>query len=339
MILHNRPNLGSEEKEVALKVLSSQCVSQGEEVLKFENDLCNFFGLPEGHAVVVSSGSSALFLALWALKGKGKRVGFPVYSCAALRNAAGMLGSKKVFLDCAKENPNIDYKEAEKKGIDILIAPSMYGIPVELPTKCDYQIIEDLAQSMGAKANDERIGLRGEIGICSFYATKMMTSGGQGGAVISRHKKYIDNIRDYREFDCREDSQLRFNFQMTDLQAAIGRVQLKKLPYFIEQREKWFNIYKEYKLNLIVPKNKNFCPVRYRIVHKCRNPNEIIKSLNNNNIKAIIPIEEKELLDKSKEYLFALELTRSTVSLPAHLALNENQVRKIAEIVSNISQN
>ena len=115
MILHNRPNLGSEEKEVALKVLSSQCVSQGEEVLKFENDLCNFFGLPEGHAVVVSSGSSALFLALWALKGKGKRVGFPVYSCAALRNAAGMLGSKKVFLDCAKENPNIDYKEAEKK--------------------------------------------------------------------------------------------------------------------------------------------------------------------------------------------------------------------------------
>ena len=98
---------------------------------KFENDLCNFFGLPEGHAVVVSSGSSALFLALWALKGKGKRVGFPVYSCAALRNAAGMLGSKKVFLDCAKENPNIAYKEAEKKGIDILIAPSMYGIPVE----------------------------------------------------------------------------------------------------------------------------------------------------------------------------------------------------------------
>ena len=58
-----------------------------------------------------------------------------------------------------------------------------------LKLEIDYQIIEDLAQSMGAKANDERIGLRGEIGICSFYATKMMTSGGQGGVVISRYKK------------------------------------------------------------------------------------------------------------------------------------------------------
>ena len=118
--MHNRPNLGSEEKEVALKVLSSQCVSQGEEVLKFENDLCNFFGLPEGHAVVVSSGSSALFLALWALKGKGKRVGFPVYSCAALRNAAGMLGSKKVFLDCDKDSANLNIENISQKDIEIL---------------------------------------------------------------------------------------------------------------------------------------------------------------------------------------------------------------------------
>jgi perosamine synthetase len=339
MILHNKPFLGSEEKEAAFKVLSSQWVSQGEEVIKFENDLCNFFGLPEGHAVVVSSGSSALFLALWALKGKGKRVGFPVYSCAALRNAVGMLGSEKVFLDCAKDSPNINFNEAEKKRIDILMAPSMYGIPVELPIKSDYQIIEDLAQSMGAKVDSERIGLRGDIGTCSFYATKMMTSGGQGGAVISKERKYIDSIRDYREFDCRDDSLLRFNFQMTDLQAAIGRVQLKKLPFFIEQREKWFNIYKEFNLQLIESKNKNFTPVRYRIVHKCRNPHEIIESLKKNNIKAIIPVEERELLDKSKKYPFALELAHSTVSLPAHLALTENQIREIANIVKNVSKN
>lgn len=339
MILHNKPFLGSEEKEAAFKVLSSQWVSQGEEVLKFENDLCNFFGLPEGHVVVVSSGSSALFLALRALKGKGKRVGFPVYSCAALRNAVGMLGGKEVFLDCAKDSPNINFNEVEKKGIDILMAPSMFGIPVELPAKSDYQIIEDLAQAMGAKANNERIGLRGDIGICSFYATKMMTSGGQGGAVISKDRKYIDNIRDYREFDCRDDSLLRFNFQMTDLQAAIGRAQLKKIPFFIEQREKWFKIYKEFNLKLIEAKSKNFTPVRYRVVHKCRNPYEIIETLKKNNIKAIIPIEERELLDKSKKYSSALELTHSTVSLPAHLALTENQIREIASIVKNVSKN
>tara|TARA_B100000989_G_scaffold50276_1_gene33238 strand:+ start:15506 stop:16525 length:1020 start_codon:yes stop_codon:yes gene_type:complete len=339
MILHNKPFLGSEEKKAVFKVLSSQRVSQGEEVLNFENDLCNFFGLPEGHAVVVSSGSSALFLALWALKGKGKKVGFPVYSCAALRNAVGMLGSEEVFLDCAEDSPNINFNEAEKKGIDILMAPSMFGIPIELPNKRNYQVIEDLAQSFGAKVEGELIGLRGEVGICSFYATKMFTSGGQGGAIISKDKKLIDNIRDYREFDCRDDTKLRFNFQMTDLQAAIGRVQLKKLPVFIKQREKWFNIYKDFNLNLIESKNKNYTPVRYRIVHQCTNPHEVIESLSKKNIKAIIPIEEKELLDKSKKYFFALKLAHSTVSLPAHLALSENQIRKIAEIVKSVSKN
>ena len=74
-------------------------------------------------------------------------------------------------------------------------------------------------------------------------------------------------------------------------------------------------------------------------MHKCRNPNEIIKSLDRNNIKAIIPIEEKELLDKSKKYSFALKLARSTVSLPAHLGLTKKQVRKIADIVKNVSKN
>ena len=59
-------------------------------------------------------------------------------------------------------------------------------------------VIEDLAQSMGAEVDGKRIGLRGDIGICSFYATKMITNGGQGGAIISRNKKLIDNIKDYR---------------------------------------------------------------------------------------------------------------------------------------------
>ena len=339
MIKHNQPFFDHKEEQAAIKTISSGLVSQGSEVAKFETDLCNFFKLPKGHAVVVSSGSAALFLALWSLNAKNKRVGIPVYSCAALRNATGLIGSKSVFLDCDEDSPNLNIKHAEKKKVEVLIAPSMFGIPIELPNTRNYQVIEDLAQSFGAKVGGEYIGLRGDVGICSFYATKMFTSGGQGGAVISRNKKLIDNIKDYREFDCREDNKLRFNFQMTDLQAAIGRVQLKKLAVFIEQREKWFNIYKEFNLQLIESKNKNLTPVRYRIVHKCINPYEIIESLNKKNVKAIIPIEERELLDKSKKYFFALKLARSTVSLPAHLALTENQIREIANIVKNVSKN
>jgi perosamine synthetase len=333
MIPHNIPFLGEEEKKIAERIISSGLISQGLEVSGFESDLCDFFGLPQGHAVVVSSGSSALYLALWSLNGKDKRVGVPVYSCASLRNATGMLGAKTVFLDCDDDSPNLSIKHADQKDIEILMAPSMFGIPIELPTVRNYKVIEDLAQSLGAEIDGERIGLRGDIGICSFYATKMITSGGQGGAVISRDKKLIDSIRDYREFDCRDDNKLRFNFQMTDLQAAIGRVQLKKLPTFIKQREKWFKIYREIGLNLIENKLENHTPVRYRIVHKCNNPKKIIDALAKEEIKAIVPIEEYELLDKSKKYLSANLLSRSTVSLPAHLHLKEEDIFRIGSIV------
>ena len=336
MIPHNKPFFGEEEIRIAKRVISSGFVSQGSEVSGFESDLCNFFNLPQGHAVVVSSGSSALYLALWSLNGRSKRVGVPVYSCASLRNATGLIGAKNVFLDCDKDSPNLNIENINQKDIEILMAPSMFGIPIELPNIRDYKIIEDLAQSMGAEVDGKRIGLRGEIGICSFYATKMITSGGQGGAVISRNKKLIDNIRDYREFDNRKDSKLRFNFQMTDLQAAIGRVQLKKLPSFINQREKWFKIYKDIGLSLMDTKFKNHKPVRYRIVHKCDNPRNIINALAKEGIKAIIPIEEWELLDQPKKYLSARSLTCSTVSLPAHLNLKEKDIMRIGKIVRKI---
>ena len=130
-------------------------------------------------------------------------------------------------------------------------------------------------------------------------------------------------------------NKLRFNFQMTDLQAAIGREQLKKLPGFIKQREKWFKIYHEIGLNLIDSKFQNHTPVRYRIVHKCKNPREIIDELFKEKIKAIVPIEEFELLDKNNIYLNAHSLSISTVSLPAHLNLKEEDIIRIGSIVKS----
>ena len=119
----------------------------------------NFFDLPSGHAVAVSSGSAALFLALWALDGKNKRVGLPVYACAALRNAVGLVDGKCVYLDCEEGSPNVDMLAALRAGIDILIAPSMFGIPVDLPDNRDFMVVEDLAQSLGAMVAGKRIGL------------------------------------------------------------------------------------------------------------------------------------------------------------------------------------
>lgn len=332
MIPHNKPFLGDAEKAAAARVLGTGWVAQGAEVETYEQELCRFFGLPDGHAVVVSSGSAALYLALWALDGHGARVGMPVYSCAALRNATSMAGAKCVYLDCGKNGPNLDLDQASESNIDILIAPSIFGIPLAIPHSGNYKVVEDLAQAMGAAIGGQRIGLRGDLGVCSFYATKMITSGGQGGAVIGRDKLLVDSIRDFREFDCREDAQPRFNFQMTDLQASVGRVQLERLPDFIQARERWFSIYRDAGLELIDDDAPYVQPVRYRIVMRCDQPSRVIAALHAQGIRAIVPIEEYELLDTPSAYPNAKALTHSTVSLPAYPGLQETDVLRIAKI-------
>lgn len=337
MIAHNRPTLGSEEHAATTRVLASGWVAQGSEVEAFERELCDFFSLPGGHAVVVSSGSAALYLALWALDGKNKKIGFPAYSCAALRNAVGLIGGQSVYLDCKAGGVNVDTEAALACSLDVLIAPSIFGIPVALPVAPNYKIIEDLAQSIGAKVRGERIGLRGEVGICSFYATKMMTTGGQGGAVISRDKALIDAVRDFREFDCRDDDKLRFNFQMTDLQAAVGRVQLNRLPEFIENRKKWFAIYQSAGLDLLDDNSDGVEPVRYRMVMRCDEPSRVISVLATAGIKAIVPIETGELLDHPARHPVAAVLSKTTVSLPAYPGLGEDVVSRIARIAKDAS--
>ncbi|MBK7000785.1 MAG: DegT/DnrJ/EryC1/StrS family aminotransferase [Rhodoferax sp.] len=333
MIPHNLPTLGLEEQAAAAQTLASGWVAQGPEVEAFENELCQFLDLPSGHAVAVSSGSAALFLALWALGGKNKRVGLPVYACAALRNAVGLIDGKCVYLDCEEGSPNVDVSAAIRADIGILIAPSMFGIPADLPESRGFLVIEDLAQSLGAMIAGKRIGLRGEIGICSFYATKLMTTGGQGGAVISRDRVLIEKVRDYREFDCRDDTKLRFNFQITDMQAAVGRVQLGKLPTFLEQREQLFGIYHEASLDLLgATVAEAIRPVRYRAVMRCAEPMRLIETLRQNDICAIVPVERWELLDMHENYPVADRLTGATISLPIYPALAASDAQKVASI-------
>jgi len=332
MIPHNKPTFDLEEKIVSARVIDSGWIAQGCEAEAFENELCDFFNLPNGHAIAVSSGSAALYLSLWVLGGRNKRIGLPVYACAALRNAVGLINGKAIYLDCSVGSPNVDILQANEADIDILIAPSMFGIPVDLSPIKKYKVIEDIAQSLGAKFSGKRIGLRGDIGICSFYATKIMTSGGQGGAIISRDKILIDKLKDYREFDCRDDAKLRFNFQMTDLQAAIGRVQLAKLPLFIEQRERIFSVYQEAGLNLLESTLADIKSVRYRAVLQCDNQKKLISELAKEKIKAIVPIESWELVDDFKKYPIAYQLTLSAVSLPIYPSLLEKDVKNIANI-------
>lgn len=325
-IPHNKPTLGKEEEIAAIRVIQSGWLTQGIEVENFENEFCDFLGLPHGHAVAVSSGTSALFLALLAFDAKNKNIAFPSYVCSSLRHAVAMVCANEIIVDIKENTPNIDIDNLKNNNYDMAIIPHMYGIPVDVLKISNELIIEDCAQALGARINDINIGLQGKIGIFSFYATKLITSGGQGGMVVSKDKSLIDQIRDYREFDCRKDSKKRFNFQMTDLQAAIGREQLKKFPYFIKRREEIFQIYKQNGLNLLDINDKNIIPVRYRAVLMTPNPEKTIDNLENVGVKSIIPIEDWELLKPTPN---ALKLAHETVSLPIYPELTNDDIDRV----------
>lgn len=334
-VAHNKPSLGIEEEYAAVRTIRSSWLAQGNEVESFENELCAFLGLPPGHAVAVSSGSAALFLALYILDAQGKKVALPVYSCSALSNAVAMCDGKNVFVDTSSpESPNLDLDCLKSAGAKLAIIPHMFGLPLDLTDAGKIEIIEDCAQALGATVKGIPVGLQGKIGVYSFYATKLITSGGQGGMVVSRDRSLVDNVRDYRDFDCRNDKKRRFNFQMTDLQAAIGRVQLSKIHSFLAKREEIFLRYETSGIDLLNATNRDDCiPVRYRAVMKTNSPEKTIASLRAKGIRAIIPIQDWELLDAPECFPNALRLTKETVSIPLYPTLSDKEVESIITAV------
>jgi perosamine synthetase len=334
-IEHNRPTLGAEEQEAACRVLSSNWVAQGPEVAAFEDEVCAFLGLRQGHAVALSSGSAALYLALKILARDDSRVACPVYACSALTNAIALAATTPILIDTNPNDPNIDGAALLASGADIAIVPHMFGFPAFLPDINEVRIIEDVAQALGSSVVNRPAGISGNVGIFSFYASKVITTGGQGGMLVSRDRNIVEAARDYRAFDCRKDRQPRFNFQMTDLQAAVGRVQLVKLPAFLSRRNEIFERYRHAGLDLLEPESRGR-PIRYRCVIRSKAPRSLIEHLSGYGINAIVPIEDWELLGPAEQFPNATELTRTTVSLPIYPSLTDKEQDRIISSLDQI---
>ena len=334
-IPHNRPTLGLDERRAAERVLESGWVAQGTEVEAFENEMCVYLGLPEGHAVAVSSGTAALFLAIWVTGAKGGSVACPVYACSALVNAIRLTGSEPQFVDVAKDSPNADVEALNRSNAPIAIVAHMFGLPIDMPRVEKRTVIEDCAQALGSRVRGRPVGTDGSVAIFSFYASKILTSGGQGGMLVSADSSLIAAARDFREFDCRNDRKQRFNIQMTDLQAAIGREQLKKISWFVGRRAEIFELYKKAGLDLVDTSIQSE-PVRYRTVLRTQSPHSVIEALARNGIKAIVPVEDWELLADPEEFPNAKHFSKNTVSLPTYPLLRDEDVLRIIDVLNGL---
>ncbi len=325
MIPHNRPTVGREEAEAAYKVITSAELAQGKEVSAFENELCNYLGYGEGHAAAVSSGSAALYMAIRALDyiKSIKTVAIPAYSCVALKNAVILAKKDPKYSDVGVNTPNIDLHSDEVLSSDAVIACHMFGMPLQFDRD---SIIEDCAQAIGASVDGIKVGTQTIISIFSFYATKPITCGGEGGMVFSKDKDLIDYIKDLRDFDMKSDDIERFNLKMTDLQASIGRIQLKKLDSFIDRRR---YLADRYQSNGIPLWNRSEGGIDYRGLIKSGSPSKLISYLRAKEISSIVPVEENELLCKKESIPNALCLTHSLVSIPLYPSLKNTEQDKI----------
>ena len=334
IIQHNRPTLGEEEYLATQRVIKSQWVAQGNEVEKFENEICGYVGLPEGHAVALSSCTAAIYLALYLLGANNKNVAYPAYTCSAIRNAVHLVGGIEEVIDSELDTPNIDIDSLNKREAEFAIVPHMYGLPVDISgVSKKITIIEDCAQAIGAKINGKHVGIQGQAGVFSFYASKLITSGGQGGMVVSKDKSLIDAVRDYRDFDQKIDDIRRFNFQMTDLQASIGRIQLSRIKQFINRRNEIFEMYRDAGITLLSGNEES---VRYRAIMLSTSVKNKINCLREKGIKVINPLEDWELLGRSDGFSNAFSWTQKTISLPVYPTLDDKQVKRVIFEVKNL---
>ena len=258
-IPHSRPTLGPEEVRAVADVISSGYIAEGAAVKKFENSFADYLSVR--HAVATNSGTSALHLALLALEvGPGDEVIIPSYVCCALLNAVNYTGATPVLADICPETYNLEAADVKKRisnRTKAIIVPHLFGLAADLDSlmALDLPVIEDCAQAVGSEYAQRPVGTFGIAAIYSFYATKVITTG-EGGMVVSNSKKFADRIRDLKTYDQKDDYRIRFNYKMTDIQAALGLGQLQRLDSAIRRRraiaEQYTRAFRILSLNLPV---------------------------------------------------------------------------------------
>lgn len=198
--------------------------------------------LPERfHAAVVSTGTAALHLTLLGSGiGPGDEVIIPSYVCTALWHAVIYTGATPILADCKPDTFNIDAEDVKRRCTDrtrAVIVPHLFGQAADLDDilTLGIPVIEDCAQSLGSTYRERPTGSFGIAGIFSFYATKVIAAG-EGGMVVSRNASLIEKIRDLRNYDEKDVLATRYNYKLTDIQAALALSQFHKLPSFIARR-------------------------------------------------------------------------------------------------------
>ncbi|MCK0111834.1 DegT/DnrJ/EryC1/StrS family aminotransferase [Ornithinimicrobium sp. F0845] len=362
MIPAARPIIGDEEREAVDRVMRSGMVAQGPEVAAFEQEFAD--QLVGGRTcVAVNSGTSGLHLGLLAAGiGAGDEVIVPSFTFAATANSVALTGATPVFADIEADTFNLDPESVRAAVTDATAAimpVHLYGHPAEMrgllevAEDAGVQLFEDAAQAHGAQYDGAPVGSFGTFAMFSLYPTKNMTSG-EGGMVACEDEEIARGIRLLRNQGMEKqyaNEIVGLNNRMTDIHAAIGRVQLGKVGGWTARRQEnaaWLDAALGGVAGVVVP------PVRQGCTHVYHQYTIRLAGASGAERDAVVtalreehrvgcgvyyPIPNHELVSLHR-FAPAHELPQTAraaaevISLPVHPSLSEDDLERIAAAVS-----
>jgi len=259
-----RPWITDEDRKAVLEVLDGYILTHGPQSKSFEAEFSAFMG-KGAHSVSVSSGMAALHLAyLHYGIGKGDEVIVPAQTHSATAHAVEWVGATPVFVDCERATGNVTadiVKAAITPRTKAISVVHFDGIPCDMPSIValaeprGIKVVEDCALAVGGRWEGTHVGLFGDVGCFSFYPVKHFTTA-EGGMFVSRHKDVADTVARLRAHGVDRTHLERtipgmydvvaagLNYRLSEIQAALGRTQLRRIDTILEVREKNFTMLK-----------------------------------------------------------------------------------------------
>ncbi|MFJ5309833.1 DegT/DnrJ/EryC1/StrS family aminotransferase [Streptomyces sp. NPDC088350] len=251
------PLIGEEEARAVHRVVESGWITEGPESAAFVEELKEYVGAR--FAVLAPNGTLALALGLLALGvGPGDEVLVPDTTFVGSASAVALTGAKPVFVDVEPTTFQINMADAERRATSAtkaVMPVHLYGTACDMTAVSAFaderglRVIEDAAQGMGVRFRGQHVGTFGDVGCFSFFADKTITTG-EGGFVTCRDESTYERLRLLRNQGRMNSGtfihpSVGFNFRITDMQAAMGRVQLRRLSQIVERKQTLYAAYRD----------------------------------------------------------------------------------------------